>query len=363
MRKPVISLVVVLAASQSGIADAQCVLRYSCGAPNASDVACKRCFFDCGGNQAGQCTGCWDSCTFVGPGRTVPCPETGAVVFGDVGGMFCGDPGSGTPDAGLGSYDCNPSRPCSSGKSCVPKLNPNGTMAGGTQCVPSGCRLTPTPGTNPGTYSYRCGGGEGPRGPGGLDHPNRPSSGSGRNPTGGPSGKSPSQSNTCEVGGSPTTGDPVSIADQRTVMNFVDVTLRSTTEPLSLHRSYESDPVQWNVANSLGYPDGGFVALPFGTDDVSGARSVRWWHSLFSFAFKPSFSSIWQVRLPGGEVVTFDSCTIQSGQTSCMASTTYDAMEARARSAFERNVHLPRRQWEAVHLRLPPRYGRLSWRE
>lgn len=204
-------------------------------------------------------------------------------------------------------------------------------MAAGTQCVPDDCRLTPTPDSSPTTYSYRCGGGDGPRGPGGLDHPNRPSSGSVRNPTGGPSGKSPSQSNTCEVGGAPTTGDPVSIADQRTVMNFVDVTLRSTTEELSLHRAYESDLVQWKVANSLGYPDGGFVALPFGTDDVSGARSVRWWHSLFSFAFKPSFSSIWQVRLPGGEVVTFNPCTIQSGQTSCMASTTYDAMEARAR--------------------------------
>lgn len=307
---------------------AQCLTRWEC--LNQYDgfgttASCQTCKRNCAGGQDGTCTGCWSGCFASGPYRSYPCPAQVPVTFeASAGGQTCEQVDGGS------NFDCGPSRPCASGSSCMSRLNEDGTLNIGTKCVPNNCELVPTPGTSPTRYGYRCSGGEGPSG--GGDRPPEPRGGNGGLVDGpGAGGKSPPDGERCQVGGPGGTGDPVSIADQRTLLNFIDVSLASSTDVFSLHRAYESIPTQWKAGNSLGLPDAGFVALPFGTQVVSGVREVFWWHSLFSFAFKPTFSSTWQVRLPGGDLVTFNPCTIAVGHSSCMASTTSDSMEARAR--------------------------------
>lgn len=244
------------------------------------------------------------------------------------------------------SYLCNDSAGCGAG-SCVPSLNADGTSAGvatgtaGSMCIPAGCQLMPRdPVSSPGQFAVSCGGAGGPAQSSNAP-PRSRGRGGGSGSGGGGDGRKGSggESQTCEVGGPGHVGDPVSIADGRTVLNLQDVTIPSSVWPITFTRTYHSVDDEWLQALSLGSntADGGpsHVAVPFGADtDSNQSRSwtMNWWHNWYSFAWKES-TTRWQVRLPGGQLVTFIPCTVVSG-TTCISSTTGDSSEARARLLY-----------------------------
>lgn len=244
----------------------------------------------------------------------------------------CGPLLAGAGCYGQPGYNCDSSS-CGADSSCQVAIDPStGQQLPGNDCQSNSCVTSAVPGSNPPTFVRYCGGAGGPAES--TSAPPGSGSGSGGSGSGGSGDgqKGAGGSQTCRVGGPGHAGDPVSISDGRSVLNLQDVTIPSTVWPITFTRTYHSVDREWLQAGSLGSSTTQHVAVPFGTDrDTNAGRtwSINWWHNWYAFAW-PESSTRWQVRLPGGQLVTFTPCTVASGQTTCIASTTSDSTEARA---------------------------------
>lgn len=201
--------------------------------------------------------------------------------------------------------DCGPANCSTATSRCLPVLGPNGEASGATECVPKACRNSPKP-EDPSRFNRMCG----PRN-------------SGEPPVGGNKGPNSLQ---CPVGGRRALGDPVTIGDGKSIYTVTDISLSTANGPLDFSRTFHSTHNEWLFESTLGTQSTPYVPTPFG-GEYAKDWSIRWWHNWYSFVLRTSTD--WLVRLPGGELVVFEPCTITSGNK-CAARPRPRSAESRA---------------------------------
>jgi hypothetical protein len=199
--------------------------------------------------------------------------------------------------------DCGPANCSTATMRCLPNLSPGGDILPGQECAPKGCRLSPKPGDFS-RFNKICG----------------PTDGRGEPSVGGNKGSASLQ---CPVGGVRSVADPVSIAEEKSVYTVTDGSLRTPSGVIEFTRTFHSTRDEWLSDDTLGTQSTPYIPTPFGGD-----WSIRWWHNWYAFVFRTSAD--WFVRLPGGELVVFEPCTVANGQSSCAARPRSRSAESRA---------------------------------
>jgi len=201
-----------------------------------------------------------------------------------------------------GNFNCNPQNACASQGKCVPKRDASGAFVAGSECIPKGCYLAPQA-ADPSRFDVACRASE----QGHDDDDGAPQA--------------------CHVGGARSQGDPVSIYDGRSLYSVTDIELPSTVRKLTFTRQYQSAVDQWARQATLGTTDTNYVPAPFGFAP-SELTGISWWHNWYAFVFETP--TMWNVRLPGGTLVSFSPCTPASGQHKCTVQPAPAYAEARA---------------------------------
>lgn len=266
-----------------------CVYYTSCN-PSASGIRCSRCNLNCNGIGYNQCgsIGCYDSLEPTASAlRGFTTIESSCPIGGP--------------------HQCT-ANSCGPGQRC--QGDPGGT---GSRCVPSHCYQVPSQsGNGPVSVVLYC--------PDGADNPGSLPPSSKRN-----------SSLTCQVGGRTSIGDPVNLSDQSSSLNTEDLQLSTTLGPISFERIFQSTAAEWLAAGSLGSTTSTYVPSPFGATNGQKPWAINWWHNWYSFAWPEAGpGGLWQVRLPGGELVRFIPCTAVPPSSTCTALPATQSSESRA---------------------------------